>query len=260
MTEIEKEKIIKMVLAELAAGKQSRTPPKKKVLTIFSGGVIGLDVVLKEMQRLQQEGYGFAAVFTPNGKTVIGQQRLQDFLGSIPIYDDSRDFNKLIELMTDSEAILIPVLTMNTAAKVVNGIADNLATTAIMIALLTGKPVIGVRDACDLKHLSRVEMGHNQAVQAYKAMLMSNVGRLKEFGIKLCEAAALAEVLPAYLGAQGLVNPVETKEIPGVFSQRVFSVADIPKEVEKISLSPQTIITPAAKDAIKERGIEVIIC
>jgi len=259
MTDIEQEKLINMVLAELAKQSQNHKPVTKKILAVFSGGMIGLDDVLKQMQQLQQEGYQIEAVLTPNGKTVIGKQKLQYSLGPISIYDDSEDFNKLINLLTDSDAVLIPVMTINTAAKVVNGIADNLATTLIMISLLSGKPVIGVRDACDLRHLSREGMGHNKAALAYKAMLVSNVERLKDYGMELCGSQDLFGTVQRSLGDQNMVHSTE-KECQQVYEKQILSVADLPNTSSKISISPRTIITPAAKDAIKERGIEIIIC
>ena len=259
MTDIEKEKLINMVLAEIAKQSQNDKTVSKKILAVFSGGMIGLDDVLKQMQQLQQKGYQIEAVLTPNGKTVIGKEKLQYSLGPISIYDDSQDFNKLINIMAESDAVLIPVMTINTAAKVVNGIADNLATTLIMISLLSGKPVIGVRDACDLRHLRRDGMGHNKAAQAYQAMLASNVERLNDYGMELCGAQDLVSTVRRSLGNQTIVHSRE-KECQQVFEKQILSVADLPNTSCKISVSPRTIITPAAKDVIKERGIEVIIC
>ncbi len=259
MTDVEKEGIIKMVLAELAKQSQNHKPVTKKILAVFSGGIIGLDDVLKQMQQLQEDGYQFSAVLTPNGKTVIGQQKLQNSLGLIPVYDDSEDFNKLIKLLEDSDAILIPVMTMNTAAKVVNGIADNFATTLIMESLLSGKPVIAVQDACNLLHLSRKGMGHNKATRAYNALLLANVEKLTEFGMELCDAIDLLDTVRNYLGDNTMVSSTE-KEYQGVFDKPIFSLADLPNIGGKISISRRTIITPAAKDAIKERDIEIIIC
>lgn len=248
-----------MVLVELAKQSQSNKPVTKKILAVFSGGMIGLEDVLKQMQLLQQEGYEFEAVLTPNAKTVIGKHKLEESLGSISVYDDSEDFNKLMNLLAENDAVLIPVMTINTAAKVINGIADNLATTLIMISLLSGKPVIGVRDACDLRHLSREGMGHTKAAKAYNALLVSNVERLKDYGMELCEALKIVDTVQRHLGGQAIVHSTE-KECQEVFEKRILSVADLPNTSSKISVSPRTIITPAAKDAIKERGIEIVIC
>jgi hypothetical protein len=259
MTNIEKEKIIKMVLAELTKQNQKNKPVTKRILAIFSAGIIGLDDVLEQMQQLQKNGYQFEVVLTPNGKKVISKDKLQEFLGQITIYDDSEDFNKLTDLLTESDALLIPVMTMNTAAKVLNGIADNLATTLIMIALLSGKPVIGVRDACDPKNLMRESMGHNKAVQAYKALLVSNVERLEDYGMVLCEALSLVDTVQHSLGDQNMIGALE-KDCQEVFDKQIFSLADLPNSGSEIIISPRTIITPAAKDAIKERGMEIVIC
>lgn len=262
MTAIDQEKLIQLVLAELAKQakqRQDHKPAVKRILAIFSAGTIGLDDVLQQMQQLLKLGYQFEAVLTPHGKAVIGAQKLKSALGPISVYDDTGDFNQLMELLDDCDAVLIPVMTINTAAKVVNGIADNLATTLIMSALLSGKEVIGVRDACDLHNVIRAEMGHNKAARAYQAMLLSNVERLKDYGVALCESQDLVKTVQLNLGRKGTVPPQET-EGRQVFNKQILSVADLPNSGGLISVSPRTIITPAAKDAIKERGIEVIIC
>lgn len=259
MTAIDQEKLIKLVVAELAKQRPNHKPAAKRMLAIFSAGTIGLDVVLQQMQQLQQQGCQFEAVLTPNGKRVIGTPKLKSALGPNSVYDDCEDFTQLIALLDDCDAVLIPVMTINTAAKIVNGIADNLATTLIMSALLAGKPVIGVRDACDLKNVSRVGMGHNKAARAYQAMLLSNVERLNDYGLALCESQDLAKTVQLSLGDKATVHP-EAKEGRQVFNKQILSVADLPISGVQITVSPRTIITPAAKDAIKERGIEVIIC
>lgn len=259
ITEIEKEKLIAMVLAELERQNPNNKPNPQKILAIFSGGIIGLEDALKQMQLLQQEGYEFEVILTPNAKKVIGRHKLEESLGSISINDDSEDFNKLMNLLAENDAVLIPVMTINTAAKVINGIADNLATTLIMISLLSGKPVIGVRDACNLRHYSREGMGHNKAVEAYYALLTSNVERLKDYGMQLCEALKLADTVRHHTGGQAIVQTAED-EYRQVFEKQILSVADLPNTGGKISVSPRTIITPAAKDAIKERDIEIVIC
>ncbi|HWQ43979.1 MAG TPA: flavoprotein [Desulfosporosinus sp.] len=260
MTDGEQQKLIQMVLAELAKQSQSSKPKSvsKKIMAVFSGGMIGLDDVLKQMQMLQREGYQFEAVFTPNGKIVIGKQRLLDSLGSIKVYDDSEDLNKLQQMLQDNEAILVPIMTLNTAAKVINGIADNLATTLIMVSLLSDKPIIAVRDACNLQHLSREGMGHNKAKQAYNAMLASNLERLKDYGIELCEALELTNMVQCKLGKHGMVHSTNI-ECQQLFEKRILSVADLTTIGSKISISPRTIITPAAQDVIKERGIEIVV-
>lgn len=259
MTDMEKEKLISMVLAELEKQSQSDKSVIKKIMAVFTGGLIGLDDALKQMQLLQREGYKIEAVLTPNAKKVIGKPKLQESLGSIPVYDDSEDFNKLLSILAESDVVLIPVMTMNTAAKVANGINDNLATTLIQDSLLSGKPVIGVRDACNLQHLHRQEMGQNKGAKAYNALLVSNLERLEDYGMELCEALELVDTVKNHFGGQSVSHSIE-KECQQVFEKRLLSVADLPNTSSKIRISPQTIVTPAAKDAIKERGIEIVIC
>jgi len=258
MTNGDLEKLVQMVLAEIARQNQSSKPVSKKVLAIFSGGIISLDDVLKQMQMLQQEGYQFEVVFTPNGKMVVGKQKIQESLGPITVYDDS-DLNKVTQLLTDNEAVLVPVMTINTAAKIINGIADNLATSLIMMSLLSGKPVIAVKDACDVNRPSREGMGHNKAAQSYYALLNSTVERLNDYGIELCEALKFADAVQHHFVRKAKEDRKE-KECQQVFEKRVLSVNDLPITGRTIRISPGTIITPAAKDVIKERDIEIVVC
>lgn len=260
MTNEDQEKLIKLVMAEIA--RQSQTQKNKpvsiKVLAIFSGGHIGLDDVLERMQDLQREGYCFEVVFTPNAKMVIGKQKIQAYLGPIAVHDEPEDLNKLNQIFAENEAVIIPVMTMNTAAKIANGIADNLATTLIMMSLLSAKRVIAVRDACNLRHLIREKMGQNKASKLYNKILNSNFEQLEDLGMVLCDAHRLAETIKQSLGnsTRGSNLEIENQQI---FKKRVLSIEDLPKASTTIRISPGTIITPAAKDTIKERGIEVIV-
>lgn len=258
MTEIDQERLVTLVLAELAKQGHRCQLGAKKALAVFCGGMIGLDDAILQMQQLQQEGYQFEVVLTPNADTVIGQQKLRDALGPVPIYTEACDHHETIKKLAESDVVIIPVMTINTAAKVGNGIADNLATTLITVALLSGKPVIGVRDACEPQNQYRQTMGQNKAAQAYRALLAANVEKLREYGMELCGAQALAITVQ-----RGLNEPVPaaaaTREEFPIFAGKILSVADLPGSGGRIHVSPRTIITPAAKDAIKERGIEVII-
>ncbi|MEA4924391.1 MAG: flavoprotein [Syntrophomonadaceae bacterium] len=257
MTEIDKEKLITLVLAELA--KQSSQPAAQKILAVFSGGMIGLETVLAQMQQLQQAGYQFEIVLTPNATTVIAPQSLRQSLGPVPVHGESDDFHQITRVLAECDAVLIPVMTMNTAAKVVNGISDNLATTLIMIALLSGKSIIGVKDACDPRNQCREQMGHNKAAQAYRALLTANIERLKDYGMELCDSKDLAITVQHHLNKPTAMDAVIPENQPA-FTGKILSVADLPGTSSTITVSPRTIITPAAKDAIKERGIEVVIC
>ncbi|MGI6677705.1 MAG: flavoprotein [Dehalobacterium sp.] len=207
---------------------------------------------------MKEAGYDCQAVFTSAAEQVLGIKWLQDELGQVPVFTDKNCLNPG-DFLKNADMVLIPVLTLNTAAKVASGIGDNLVTTIIMQALLLGTPVIAAQNACDLNNATRKKLGMNQGNQKYYRLFSNNLKTLREYGINLVEADNLAAAVRGRLKEEIIYRPsAENREM--VFNQRVLSAADIALCREPtLRVNNKTLITPAAQDLAERQGISIIV-
>lgn len=246
------EKIVEEVL------KKINSPNEKRILALFCGGTIGAKEASKELKALSEAGYECQVVLSLAAEKVLGVEQLQGELGHIPIYTEKNGL-KPGELLRNTDILLVPVLTLNSAAKVASGIADNLVTTLIMQALLLGKPVIAAQNACDLDNPVRIKLGMNQGNQKYNRLFAQNLQTLRDYGINLVDAENLASVVRGRSKEEWDYGP--SSENQGlIFNKRVLSAADISLcQGPTFRVGKNTLITPAARDVAERRGINIIV-
>lgn len=246
------ERIVEEVLKKLKSSNE------KRILALFCGGTIGSKEACKELKALSEASYECQVVLSPAAEKVLGVEWLQSELGQIPIYTEKNGL-KPGELLRNTDTVLVPVLTLNSAAKIACGIGDTLVTNLIMQALFLGKPVIAAQNACDLDNPVRKKLGMNQGNQKYSRLFSANLKTLSEYGIKLVEAESLAKVLK---GAEKektfFCTPEENQGL--IFNKRVLSAGDMALcQGLNFKVGKNTLITPAAQDLALKRGISIIV-
>jgi hypothetical protein len=256
MTEIEQAKIIELVLRELERTPNGKTR-KPKILAVFCGGLIGLEESVEGLKKLVQEGAIIDCVMTKAAELIIGADKIRSFAFEGEIFSDS-DLNDAKKIVENADILTIPLLTFNTAAKIANGISDNLATFSVMLALLMGKPVIASTDACNLSHGMRLNMGHTKAKSYYSSILRDNVDKLGETGIALTNSAKLPSLVESYMG--DAIEKSEPCECRRVFERRILSLADLEGLTgDTLFVGKNTLLTPSARDKANEMKIRVIV-
>ncbi|NPV69147.1 MAG: hypothetical protein HPY55_00695 [Firmicutes bacterium] len=253
--EVDENALVEEIVAEVLRRLAGRG---KRVLALFCGGGLGAPEGRAEVKKLQDAGYTVRAVFTPSAERVLGKGWLRSELGDIEIVTEA-DGETPGALLKETDLTLVPVLTLNTAAKVAHGIADTLVATLIMESLLTGRPVLAAKDACDPANPMRAGLGMDKVAPAYRALLAGNLERLAEFGVRLVGATGLAAAVSGEAGdKQAAPGPG-----PGAasFTGRVLSRADIAAfKGRVIRVSAGTLVTPLARDLARDRGIEMVVC
>lgn len=162
----------------------------KKALVLFSGALIGISESFEALSQLKEEGWSFTVAMSQSAKEIIPEQTIKDKIGPDAIYAEGNpvDYRKLVE---ECNYVIIPALTINTTAKVANGISDNLLTRIISRSMIVGKPVVAAIDGCCPDNAVRAKMGF-QVTAAYKAKLRSNLEALQSYGIVLTSSKNLA--------------------------------------------------------------------
>ena len=257
------EQIVNEVLKKMTALEESKAPvpQDKRALVLFSGGTIGLKEVLGQLQAIAASNYRLQVVLTPAAEAIIGPDLLKSKLGDIEIITEANRKSPG-DLSKNADKVIIPLLTMNTAAKLAHGIADNLVGTLALYALMRGKPVFAVCDACDPYDSARDKINMNLGNAAFKQMLKSNLDRLAEFGITLVKSGDLsAAVLGVGIKQSGQAQAAVAPAVQDadVFTLRVLSAGDVSVCKRKaIKIGANTVVTAMAKDLARERGIEIL--
>ncbi|MEL7565333.1 MAG: flavoprotein [Dehalobacterium sp.] len=240
------------------AVKKLKSFHEKRILALFCGGTIGAKEACQELKALSAVGYDCQIILSPAAEKVLGVDWLQSELGQMPIYTEKNGL-KPGELLKNADTVLVPVLTLNSAAKVACGIGDTLVTNLMMQALFLGKPVIAAHNACNLDHPLRVELGMIQGNPKYSGLFAANLKILREYGINLVEAESLAAVVK---GREREARAFCTSEANRglIFNKRVLSAADIALcQGVTFRIGKNTLITPAARDLAEKRGISIMV-
>jgi len=221
--------------------------PKDKLLLVFTGGTENLDTALSYLRELSNK-YTLLAAFSPAAEQVIGREKVRE---SIEFEEVSAD--KLHYTIYEAKAIIFPTLTQNTAAKAAVGIRDSLASEAMACGLLLKKDVIAVSDSINILAMP----------PAYGRMVNEILRRIEQLGVKLCKANELIHLLPNDNRASKETLPQraaesETKTL--VFQEKAPVTADMVLQAalegyKRISLAPNTIVTPMARDTAKDKNI-----
>ena len=219
---------------------------------------------------------------------VITEERIRNDIGPDAIYVEGAPVNGR-QIVDDSQFVIIPSLTINTAAKVANCISDNLLTNMISRAMATGKPIVAAIDGCCPDNKVREQLGF-KVTEAYKAKMRHNLEDMLAYGITLTTDYSLCskvnEVFSAKVSLPALDNSkpapkkdriVSTKMEPAVQSvsqpvkkvetpssvkldKKVIGRVDIAKNArfKTIVVRQDALVTGLAKDEALNRGITIV--
>lgn len=227
----------------------------KKALAIFTGGTIGLSEGLEEISKLKQSGFYITVVLSPAAEKITGYERMKEYLGmDVPVIMVNDEYPG--GHLKEADVVLIPVLTENTAAKVANTMADSLASTLIMQALMRGKPVLAAKNAADPKDALRIQADMGHAAPGLVQALQTNLKKLEGYGVTLVSVQNLAAECQRMLTPKKSDVSGRTSEKKGIIdAQAIKAAAD--SGVANLVIASGTIITPLARDLAKDFHITI---
>lgn len=169
---------------ERLAERRIASAPSCRVLMLFSGASTGYVAGLKAIRMLSGAGHPLHVVLSASALHVIGEDNLRKAgaakLSSPDVWLDAP------KTIRESDVVLVPTLSMNTAAHLALGLMDSLLTTLILGARLAGKPVVAVADGADPNgNGGRVFSADNAGAPVLRAALAEHLTTLKSFGIQL---------------------------------------------------------------------------
>lgn len=269
---MDNEKLVELVTAEVMRklGMESleRTEksimPCKQALAIFTGGTIGLEQSLLELQKIQALHIEVSVVLSRAAEQVIGIERIKKELGSnINLVTTHSPYPG--KLLREADFVLVPVLTQNTAAKLACTLADTLPLTLIMQGLMLGKPILAAMNAADPQDGWRVQKDMGKCSPALAESLRQNLKKIAGYGIELVPVESLAisseKVIERLAKKASNSQQSEPQGIPRG-KKSMLDAATVKVAAgngrKSITISKDTIITPLARDVAREYGVEIV--
>ncbi|MBC8015056.1 MAG: flavoprotein [Sporomusaceae bacterium] len=261
---MDNERLVQFITAEVMrqlgqmplAVPDKSTSPCRQALVIFTGGTIGLEQSLVELQKIQALHIEVSVVLSAAAEQIIGVNRIKEHLGNninlVTIHSPYPG-----KLLREADFVLVPVLTQNTAAKLAYTLSDTLPSTLIMQALMLGKPVLAAMNAADPQDGWRIKKDMGKCPPALSEALRQNLKKIESYGIELVHVKDLAA------GSQKILNNLVKQTVPVSQGKRSVIDAEAIKAAagdgrSSITVSKWVIITPLARDVAKEYGIEIV--
>lgn len=263
------ELVVRLVLKELqgsltdSRGVVAAAPVEGSRLVVLVTGRNSGDSLLG-LEGLAGDAADLKLVLSRAASSQCDEKSLKAFLGERAVevlVDDFTQNPHRLALWAD--ALIVPRLSQNTAAKVAHLIEDTLASSLILAVLGQGKPVLAspgpeLAAACSGPD-GRAAPGLIKARQD----LMKG---LESIGIQFVDNARLGRAARqlAVLPVTGVDSPEITRgpvtparpETRAVYTQE--EVNSLPEGTDRLVVPRGTVITPLAKDLLCERGIELV--
>lgn len=251
----------------------------KKATVLFTGALIGYADAVQALQELKEDGWKLTAVLSRSADEVLGAERIRNDIDPDDIFVEGAPVNGR-QIIDDSQIVIVPELTINTAAKLAACISDNLITNMVTRALHKGIKVVAAVDGCCPDNAVRKSLGF-EVTDAYKAKLRSNLADLITFGIVLTTNENLHDKVdevfranfsfPSFDEAEEEPEPVKEcscgcgqpdGDNVGVvrIDKKVVGRMDIAcyGNCAKIIVRKDAIVTQLAKDAAQQTGAMIV--
>lgn len=225
----------------LAAGQ-----PERRALVVFTGAWLGFDESVRQLQRVRDAGVHLDIVQTESSRLHLDQSKITSLGPEVTS-----------NLVSTHPVLVIPTLTVNAAAKVAHGMADNLATNLMHEFILLNRPVIAVRTAACPDDPEKKEWFPN-IPPAFAQVLRQNLVTLESFGVKLTGTTGLADLVLRTCrqldGGHAAAPGAVPADLPDLVS---FELLQGLADGAVLRVAPKALVTALAKDEAAARGIRI---
>jgi len=275
LTEQERKDLALALLADELAERvvQKLVERQKKALVVVTGAAIGVPAALEGLKQLRGEGFTYHVLMTRSAMYVTGEEAVRAALDPEELWVESADRPPEV-VAAQFDTILVPALTVNTAAHLANCMSDSPAGAMILSGLLKGKNVVFAVDGACPDNPMRAKLGYHMA-PAMRDALHENLEKLRAYGGRLTSAEGMADAVRkaiySFLPAQGAKPaPPAKAQKPAAQGSRVIRPALAGKilGVKAVNTAPRgsvilvpkgTIVTQLASDKARELGVSIQI-
>ena len=252
--------------------------PRKVALALFTGTQLGASEAVESLGALRDEGWTVRCVFSETARQTGLPESLHGLGVDFGIDTSSAVSGNFSEdaLLDGCSVLLVPTLSINSAAKVATGVRDSVPSRLMARALERGMAVVAASDGCCPDNPQRIARGFHVA-DAYKERMRANLEALQRYGVRLARAEKLATAVrklaggaapvhgPAFKQARHVVSPAllsvsaADMEAGATAGKRVFSRSDAVQCRESVlRLGRNVLVTSLAADELRVRSIQLI--
>jgi hypothetical protein len=248
------EKLTESILQEVL---KKLLPDRRKALVLFTGSPAGFEEAVKQVRLLKQDGWDVEVIINRCSEGIFTKEKLISDFEGIQLYFESRyPLDK--DLLDGVDIILIPVLTINFAAKMALGIADTPVSALVAYGLINGIPILAVKDACLPENRVRSDRKKSKKPEVYFKMIYGYLSKIEDFGVRMVAVEKLGDEATL---TWKICNQNESDN-SSILNRRVLTKEDILKAKKsgsfKLSMDRKTIITALAKETADELGVEIV--
>jgi len=248
-------------VVSLVRGKLIANAPQRQVLMLFSGASTGYVVGMEAIRLLAGGRHKLTVGMTASALHVIGEDKVRQ-AGAGEIIGPQQWVNTP-GLVRNTDLVLLPTLSMNTAAHLALGLMDSLFTTLVLGALLAGKPVIAVCDGADpYGNGGLIFSDDHKGAPALRRKMMANLETLMEFGVQLVREG---EFISAVIGQLQAGQPAVTAPLMNVaWAENGRNPIITDGELAAITsgttlrLPPGARLTPLAQETAQRRNLRLV--
>jgi Flavoprotein len=233
------------------------------LVVAFSGATAEFGEAVRQCRWLILDGYQVRLAFSPAAEQLFGpvvREQLEGFPHVLSVQPA-----QWLSDVWESQAVVCPMLSVNTLSKVSLLIADNLVSNLILHALFMGKTVVLARDGVDFTGEGRRALGIDRATPALRRAVDVRLQTVTGYGCRVTDAASLRATLNAALAgddASGTGLPAARLDrSPAVGGRRlVVTAADVRgahRGRDALSISAGSIVTPLARDLAMQLGVRL---
>ena len=170
---------------------------QKQALVVYTGSNIGEAAALEAMGRLRGEGFTFRVLLSRGASGLLDVERLRSVLEPEKLWVETPE--ETPEALTARyDTILVPAMTVHTAAHVAACMADTPASAVILDGLMRGKNVVVNIDGCCPDHAERLKRGFHMAEPLKQAIEgLTTSGGLYDKALRAVGGAQARTAAPA---------------------------------------------------------------
>jgi flavoprotein len=265
MTKEQIQKIAIKVIEKLAV-RLGATGSRGILITLLTAATAEFEQAIDQIRGLVLNGYKIQLLFSENAEALYGNV-MRDQLAGYP-HIDSLDTSGWLKSLKECDAIVVPLLSMNTLSKISMLIADNLVTNLILIALFSGKPVFAGQNGAhpDAEHWSQ-KLGISEQNPRLRQTVLKRMETVREYGCHLTDTRNLKSVVYKALDNQkrSITTPTGQGDLKKgsaiCLNFKTVTAAHVRQAHmanADLILPPGALITPLARDMALTQRVELI--
>jgi len=160
----------------------------KKILAVLTGGAEKVDEALKQLDILSQSN-DVSIVLSKAAESIIGISKVRAKVPNAKFIENT-NYESIGKILDDTNIVVVPTLTLNTAAKVASLNADNFTTILLTHAILRGLKVVMATNSlyCCVIKPETMPLGAKKKID-------SIISQLKEYGVDMVDVSEINNAL-----------------------------------------------------------------